>query len=107
MGFISTVVVLNDHLHSIGKDSEFGQKIERACNRLIVERPVWIGSHAVAIETHHNSGYVPVLVGKGMGYPMAVAVEPAPGEETELTLLKRLADKYGYRLAKKPVTRGG
>lgn len=106
MGFISTIVVLNDHLHSIGKDPEFGQKVERACLKLIVERPVWIGSHAVAIETHNNLGYVPILVGKGMGYPMSVAIEPTAGEQMELTLLKRLADKHGYRLARKAVPRG-
>lgn len=107
MGFISTLVVLNDHLHEVGKDQEFGRKVERAVSSLMMKRPVWIGHHALAIETHHNSACVPVLVGRSMGFPLSVAVETNPGEEPELTLLKRLADKHGYRLARKVVPRGG
>lgn len=101
MGFISTLVVLNDCLHEIGRDKDFGQKVVSAVQQLPGRDPVWIDSCALAVESHHNSGYVTVIVGRGMGYPLS-GFSPSPGEDAELSLLKALANKHGYRLSRRP-----
>lgn len=107
MGFISTLVVLNDYLHEIGRDQDFGQKVERAVMRLSDGGPVWTGSGAAAIETHHNSGYVPVLVGHSRGVVLSTVVADTTLEQDlEVELLKRLANKHGYNLSRKPTRRG-
>jgi hypothetical protein len=101
MGWISTLVVLNDHLHEIGKDPTFGRRVETAVLKLYEEKPQDIGHYGMAIESHHNDGIIPVLVGHGGGRPLSVSV-PWHAADPELELLKRLAEKHGYTLRRRP-----
>jgi len=101
MGWISTIVVLNDFLHEIGKDPTFGQRVERAVLSLYETKPQDIGHYGCAIETHHNDGIIPVLVGHGRGSALEVSV-PWDSKDPEMELLLRLAHKRGYTLRKKP-----
>ncbi len=102
MGFNSTLVVLNDHLHLIGKDQSFGEQVERAVLKLSVSNePVWLPSGcAVAIEQHHADGYIPVLVGHNTGKALDFSV-PCHTEDMEMDLLRRLAEKKGFNLHRK------
>lgn len=100
MGWISTIVVLNDYLHEIGREPRFGKMVEDAVLSLSIKQPQDIGHYATAIETHHNDGIIPVLVGHGKGSALDVAVA-WHSEDPELDLLKRLAEKRGFNLHKK------
>lgn len=71
MGFNTTVVVLNDALHHIAADPDFGKKLADAISRLSTVPPgeqinVSAGNHctaAYAVETHHADNTVLVAVG--------------------------------------------
>lgn len=106
MGWISTIVVLNDFLHEIGKEPRFGAMVENAVLSLSHTKPQDIGHYATAIETHHNDGIIPVLVGHGKGTSLEVSV-PWNSDDPELDLLKRLAEKRGFNLHKKSKRRWG
>lgn len=110
MGYNSTIVVLNDALHSIQNDKEFGNKVSSAILKLSVkEGPIDIScggfvSAASVIETHHNSAFVPILVGSNCGYVIEKGIFGADdNSQLELQLLKRLADNLGYRLVQKTI----
>lgn len=72
MGLNTTVVVLNDALHEIKDDPEFGAKLYRACIEKRDGSPEYIsaGSYctaAVVVETHHADHNVLVRVGGNTG----------------------------------------
>lgn len=107
MGYNTSLVVLNDALSHIENDNSFGTNIARAVRMLHMQRPVDIASGnfmnaAWAIETHHSSHIVPVLVGANLGVPvegMHLGGMHVPALEEQL--LRRLAEKYHYRLVRK------
>ena len=108
MGFNTTVVVLNDALHQIAEDTEFGKKLSQACLMAHHQGPqdVSAGNHmnaATAIESHHASTLLPVLVGGNFAFPLKVSLyEPDHSADLELLLLKKLAESKGFYLRKKP-----
>ncbi len=101
MGWISSLYVLNDHLHEIGKDPTFGRRVESAVLSLHSSKPQDIGHYGAAIETHHNDSIVPVLVGHGKSRELSVCV-PWSSENPELAILKELARKHGFVLHRRP-----
>lgn len=71
MGFNTTVVILNDALHEIEADPEFGKKLGAAIRELS-PTPIWVaaghhGNAAVVVESHHADHLVVVEVGLNMG----------------------------------------
>lgn len=111
MGWNTTIVVMNDALHAIARDSKFGEKLERACLMAVDGESVDVGANpdgtesyyvnaATVIETHHADGTALVAVGGNMGVNLGVFY--AYGEEDkDVRLLKALADKLGYQISKK------
>ena len=102
MGFNSTVIVLNDALHQIAEDKEFGKKVADAISGLSVGRKVDIssGGHcnaATVIETHHADGIKLIAVGGNCGQDLGYV---GHYRSTQLDMLKQLAENLGYRITK-------
>lgn len=108
MGFNTSVLILNDALHSLDDDLEFGPRLKRAIQEVwgrTASIDVRIGNHVNAcqvIETHHADHYVPVLIGGNCGIPILGTYLSWATKEPELKLLEELARKLGYDLHKKP-----
>lgn len=108
MGFNTTVIVMNDALHSIENDTEFGKKLATA---ILMFRPsqgrqdVSSGGHcnaASVIETHHANDTAVVAVGGNYGTVLGTHsdwVHHTPESKEEI--LRDLAEQMGYRLVKK------
>jgi hypothetical protein len=120
MGYNTTVVIMNDALEDIRKDPNFGENLVQAVLESVRYRTTELddrgfhhivdipaGNHANAghvVESHHADGTHLVQVGGNLGqsilYTWGWNIKP---EE----LLKRLADKHGYRLVKKTERKQG
>lgn len=103
MGYNSTIVVLNDALHEIEKDPEFGSKVAKAIRALSVkEGPIDIraGGHvnaASAVETHHADGINLIAVGGNCGTDLGYSGNYRAQPED---LLRELARKLGYQIVR-------
>lgn len=107
MGYNTTIVVMNDYLSNIKDDSEFGKKLADKVIAAAREKPLDVSAGgavnaATVIESHHSSHYVPILVGGNHGKVMEGIYIGWDVEDPELELLKRLAEKHGYNLHRKP-----
>lgn len=107
MGYNTTMVILNDALHLIREDKEFGKKVYDAA--LVVtnrgRQDISSGNHcnaATVIESHHADHMKLIAVGgncgQDLGYVGGYRSEP-------LDMLKWLASELGYNLVKKPKKR--
>lgn len=105
MGFNTSVIVLNDALHEIEEDKEFGKKLAEAVRMSggrFGRQDIRSGSHANAatvIESHH-ADHLKILAFGGN-----TAQEIGFGGNYRATpeeILKTLADQLGFRLVKKP-----
>ena len=112
MGFNTTVVVMNDSLDTIAKDSKFGERLRDAILKLHLGRTVDVPAQsdgakgcccnaATVIETHHADGTSLVAVGQNYGELLGVFYPFGEGSREE-RLLRELADKLGYTIRKKP-----
>lgn len=106
MGFNTTVVVLNDALHAIEQDVQFGPKLAQAILQMGGRSDEHIDvsamghvNAATVIESHHADGLVVVAVGGNTALNMGYG-----GSYTnrELQVLNVLAERLGYTLHKKP-----
>ena len=104
MGYNSTLIILNDSLHEIESDKDFGKKVHDAVLEVNRGKPVTIrsGSHvnaATVVESHHADFMRILAVGgnsaSDLGYGGSYRATP---EE----ILKHLAEQLGYRLVKMP-----
>lgn len=106
MGFNTTVLVLNDAVHQIENDPEFGKNLASAIREVhgTADRIyVGAGGHvnaATVIETHHADSMVLVGLGGNRGIVLGHA---GHYRNDELDMLKYVADTMGYTLRKKPV----
>jgi len=107
MGYNTTLVVLNDALHQIENDPEFGKKVARAAQLVWHGKAVDIssGNHcnaATVIESHHADEMHLIAVGgnygQKLGYVGSYRAQP-------LDMLKSLADQMGYNISKKRTRR--
>ncbi len=103
MGFNTTVVVMNDALHQIEEDKEFGRKLAQAAlltyNR--GRQDVSAGNHvnaATVIESHHADGIHLIAVGGNYGQDLGYV---GGYRSTPEDMLRSLADQLGYRLVRK------
>lgn len=108
MGWNTSLVLMNDALGSIERDTQLGEKLASAVKELSIRKPVDVsaGGHCNAItvlETHHADFLVPVLIGGNHGWPIGGSLPwSTKPDEMEKELLQRLAHKHGYTLRKKP-----
>lgn len=102
MGWNSTLVIMNDGLHVIKDDKDFGTKVYNAVNQLNISKiPIDAGPYARAIEQHRADGTALIAVGGNTGVSLG-EFYPYGSEAFEVRMLKALADKLGYRVSKKP-----
>ena len=101
MGYNTSVLILNDNLHEIEKDQEFGKKVSRAVSGLRFGEPKIIFPQTTIVETHHASGYSVVAFGENNATVLSPSVFPYGNEDFKLKLLRELADQMGFRLRKK------
>lgn len=117
MGFNTSMIILNDCLHDIEKDPEFGKKISRAVSMLDVERVAreeagrkfygvdvsagCCANAATVIETHHADGTSVVAFGGNLGLHMGTFYAYGT-EEEEIRILRELAVRHGFGLRKLP-----
>jgi hypothetical protein len=114
MGFNTTVVVLNDALHDIENDPDFGKNLAKAVRGLAVRdgyQDVPALNHvnaATVIESHHADSLKAVLVGGNIGIDLGYAGHYSLDLATfaaKKGLLKVLADHLGVSVAVGPVKR--
>lgn len=105
MGYNTTVVVMNDALHEIREDKDFGRKLYDAVTMLSLEvgKPQHVsagchGNAATAIEQHHASGHAIVAVGGNTGTVIGHAF---CDQDQKLAIIKQLAGSMGYTVRKK------
>lgn len=107
MGYVATIVVNVDALHLIKEDPKFGEKVYYAVQSVDdKEKNILVGGYsaATAIEKHHSSYAVPVLVGGHQDKKITcIGVDYTVGADTELEVLRQLAVKHGFSLRKKKV----
>ncbi len=105
MGWNTTVLVLNDCLHEIEKDKDFGQKLSdaiRASYPNTGERKS-VGQAATVVATHHADEVSVIAVGGNY----ATHLDSVYGrfshhkEEDQIEILKRVAEHYGFTLVEK------
>ena len=109
MGFNTTLVIMNDALHVIAEDTEFGAKVAQAASQYgcYGKKPVDISSSghcnaATVVDCHHADHTSIILVGGNMG---TVALPYAGGwdhdEKAQERMLRYWADKMGLCVSKK------
>lgn len=118
MGFNTSMIILNDCLDDIAKDPEFGATVARKVKTLPTEFHIcdrqgrkFYGSHVPAggccsaarvIETHHADSTSIIAVGRNEGIVLSAGLYAYREEERNISLLRTLADQYGFTLRKKP-----
>lgn len=106
MGFNTSVLVLNDAIGDIEKDTDFGRRLADAIRQLSVEMPPVGGIHvpggAKVIETHHNDGMSVVMMGGNCGTVLGHAsMGTAFTKDEQIKVLRELAQQFGFWLVKK------
>jgi hypothetical protein len=108
MGWNSTVVFMNDCIHALKEDPEIGEKIEQGILALSVRKGSidvpfkGYSGYIRVIETHHADTMVPILVGSNDGSVIEGASFIWSDPDPEMQLLRKLAEKKGYTLRRKP-----
>ena len=114
MGYNSTIVVMNDALHAIAEDKEFGKKLEEAIlSKHRVAKPDVTavskrgGIHvnaATIIDCQHADTTQVIAVGWNSGNVLDhVNINyHDDGMTPDEKILRSLADKLGFRVSKKP-----
>lgn len=113
MGFNSTVVILNDYLHDIEKDPEFGRKISLMIAghnypelSELRQRQGAYARGAQVIGVHHADAVHMFAVGCNHGRDLGYVGNWTQMDDNE-KLLRELADQLGYTLRKKPQRKSG
>ena len=104
MGYNTTLVILNDALHEIRDDKEFGRKVYDATLSVgrIGPTDISSGYHANAatvIESHHADYIRLIAIGGNCGQDLGLV---GTYRSTPEDMLRALAEKFGYTLRKKP-----
>lgn len=122
MGFNSAIMLLNDRLHDIEHDTEFGAKVAKAVARHHMTRPYELTQfdyQCQVLGQQHADVTTVMAMGGNIGFVLGFGggrlynpenhdrSDPYPHFETpkdgwdRLELLKQLADDLGYSLRKK------
>lgn len=101
MGYNTTIVVMNDSIDQIRKDSKFGEKVydailEASCYRKPVD--ISSGNHcnaATVVETHHADASVYVKVGQNCGEVVSFPMDAVRERNLLATAIGDAAIKCG------------
>jgi hypothetical protein len=100
MGFNTAVMILNDHLNSIEKDAEFGERLGGAISETFGRRGNGHYGGFSVLPSQHADWDQMVVIGQNR-IRRFEDIEPAERD----ALLRRLARDAGYRLSKAPSPR--
>lgn len=114
MGHNTAVLILNDALDQIENDPDFGKNLAQAIRRTSssAERiDVRAGNHcnaATVLATQHADFAQIFVVGGNCGFKLGDfwMCEDWRENSTQMEIIRRLAEKHGYTLRKKPKTEG-
>ena len=109
MGFNSVLVILNDELSEIERDTQFGKKVAEAIAEVYGEKEPqrMRGYSSAAVSSQHADYTQVVCVGGNLGSQLGIAFTRLHHEEEgKIKVLKDIADKFGYRLVKKSKKKG-
>lgn len=111
MGFNSTVVVMNDALHVIAEDKDFGKNLAEAITNASWDRSVHVAAvagrniqcnAATVVETHHADQNMIVRVGQNCGIVLNHWGRLGEGSKTEVDIdrakqaIKEIAYANGF-----------
>lgn len=109
MGYNSSVIVMNDALHDIAADPDFGKNLSRAITSLVHGKPVDVRAlnhvnAATAIESHHADNTSLVSFGGNCGVAHLQMWGWKHNDIVEQEMLcRKWAEKLGFRLVRKSV----
>ena len=110
MGFNSTVLVLNDRLGEIEREPErFVKEMLHAIQRsAMAEQEDFYPGQSTVMSCNHADVVTILAVGGNCATVMGRFHNGGRhhDEESQLKLLRELADKYGFSLRKKPAKKG-
>jgi hypothetical protein len=101
MGYNTTLIILNDSLHEIANDKNFGRKVAEAITTR-ERKDIHSGCHcnaATVIETHHADSVKLIAVGGNCGKDLGYVGDY---RSTTEEMLRTLAESMGFRVSKKP-----
>lgn len=106
MGFNSTIMILNDNLHRIKDDPDFGKKVYDAVCGFGHEDSTF-DYQCKVLGVHHADNEMVFVVGGNTGQEVGYGAHWSERldmrkEEDKVQLLKNMADRLGYSLRKKP-----
>jgi hypothetical protein len=108
MGWNTSMIILNDAVHAIGQDKDFGKKVHDAvlaCSNSNRNIDISSGGNvnaATVIETHHADSSVLLAVGGNNASVLCSVSDWRHGTAlTQVKLLQELADRLGYRITRK------
>lgn len=111
MGFNTVMIVMNDALHAIAEDPDFGKNVSRAeggswgrkrfgdCPTVSVPSGCHVNAAELFPSFHADDLHVFIAGWNGLICVATGRGRPTE-EETQLQLLRQWAEKFGYRLTK-------
>ena len=104
MGFNSTILILNDRLHEIENDPEFGAKLAIGINEFgyaSERQKSYITGQTKVLSCQHADNMAVIAVGGNCGTKLdTVFGLTHHKEDDKLEIVKQMAENLGYRLEK-------
>ena len=110
MGYNSTIIIMNDALHTIATDAEFGAAVASAVSKYdpstsLYDKDIRSGSHvnaASVVACHHADQTALIAIGGNYGTVLNMSYGYAHHDmKDKLRLISDAADAFGYKLVKK------
>ena len=101
MGFNSTVLILNDRLHEIENDQDFGKKVAdgiREFGYANKYNKTYITGQTEILSCQHASENAIIAVGGNCGTQLGTVFGTHHKEEDKLDIVKQLAEELGFKL---------
>lgn len=99
MGYNTAVILLNDTMHEIERDAEFGQKLASHCRQVEGPRDGSYGPHGAKALAPQHAGTLQIV---GVGGNTIRSLGYASLGADDLAIVKAMANRLGYRLTRIP-----
>ena len=104
MGFNSTVLILNDRIHEIENDQDFGKKVAEGIREFgYVDKysKTYITGQTEVLSCQHASDMAVIAVGGNCGTKIDTLFGLTHHKEADkLKIVQQMAENLGYRLVK-------